>query len=1275
MFDMNTNYIKNHISFILGVFLLLSFFSFHRGYAQGTLSGELRKWHTITLLFDGPMTSENATVNPFTDYRLNVLFTAPNGEEFLVPGFYAADGDAAETSASAGNKWAVRFKPNATGNWSYVASFRTGVDVAASLEVNAGSSTSFDGATGTFSVTGTNKTAPDNRANGRLNYVGERFLRFEETNKVFLKVGADSPETMLAYDDFDNTPNSNKDWSAHNGDWTTGDPVWQGDKGKGLIGAINYLADKGMNAFSFIAMDIDDPDLARGSSRSTLWPWAATSADDLDGSTPEEIDQRKRYDVSKLEQWEIVFNHGDTKGMYLHFKLQEDGNHMLIDNLTLGVERKIYYREFIARFGHHLALNWNLGEEFWIYNPTLINSFATYVKALDPYDHNIVIHCYPFEQDERLFRPMLGPDFELSGISIQAFVDSTHIKVKKWVQDSEASGKPWVVGFDEQAHWNRGVGVDADHGGPRGIVEDNRKEIRYKVLWSALMAGGAGVEYYFGRQTGQTDHSAQDWRSRESKWEDAKIALDFFETYLEFWEMDAYDELITGDEMLNFCLAKPNDTYVVYLTNGGEETLDLSAAEGNYTVKWFNPREGGALVNGSVLQLEGGAIRSLGTAPNDVNDDWAILVEKAPIPVTGITVNPTSLTLDEGATATLTHTISPANAGNVNVTWSSSNTAIASVDQNGEVTAIQEGTATISVLTEDGNFSATSIITVVKSAISVTAINITPESATLDEGESLRLTAEIVPTDATNVTVLWSSNNGSIATVSPTGVVTAIQEGTAIITGRTEDGDFIDTVLINVVKPIISVNGIAITPATLTLDEGESATLVAQVLPTNASNTNVSWSSSNSSVATVDEMGRVLAIVEGTATITTSTEDGDFTDTSVITVVKTAVFVNGVSLSPAMLSLEEGTTAILSAQVLPSNASNANVLWESSNTAVVTVDMNGEILAIREGVASIIVTTEDGGFSDVSEITVTPGPENIAPIALASASPLSGVVPLEVQFVGTGSTDDVEIVVYHWDFGDGSAASAANPIHMYTEAGRYTATLTVSDAEGLMDTDTIDIIVDPREEEAVISSFTLINADTNTALYELTDGMEIDMASIADLNVSIRVHTDPEEVGSAHIELGGPIEQSTTDNTAPYSLFGDIDGNYQGVPFLVGDYALKGTLYSDMNQGGILTTSVNLNFSVVDLSITEGQMNGVNLFPNPASTEVFLEILDPAIVVYGIGVYDLNGRTAKSFNVADVKQENGMYKIEVSGLTNGVYIVRLFSNAAAYFDYKLLIRN
>jgi len=257
-----------------------------------------------------------------------------------------------------------------------------------------------------------------------------------------------------------------------------------------------------MNAFSFLTMSVigDGKD---------VWPWASSSHNNLDGSSGTDANNRLRYDVSKLAQWEILFSHADAKGMFLHFKTQETENDQLLDGGSLGTQRKLYYRELIARFGHHLALNWNLGEEHDLYQElndsqnTRVKAYASYIKQVDPYDHHIVIHSYPEANSQNaLYNPLLGNASELTGPSVQ-------------------------TDNDEQGGANAGVTADASYNGNKGSQADNRKNTRHKVLWGTLMAGGAGVEYYFGYQTGETDLTAQDFRSRNLKWSDAKVALDF----------------------------------------------------------------------------------------------------------------------------------------------------------------------------------------------------------------------------------------------------------------------------------------------------------------------------------------------------------------------------------------------------------------------------------------------------------------------------------------------------------------------------------------------------------------------------------------------------------------------------------------------------------------------------------------------------------------------------------------------------------------------------
>ncbi len=583
------------------------------------IRGAMQRWHPVTLTFDGPLASEIGSPNPFRDYRLTVVFAHDaTASEHVVAGYFAADGNAAETSATAGSKWRVHFTPNETGQWTYVASFRTGPDVALTVEEDAGTPGYFDGATGTFQIEESDKTGRDHRGKGMLRYVGEGHLRFDN-GTYFVKGGADSPENLLAYVDFDDTyslADAGQErtgeaptaplhhYEPHAGDWNPGNPTWQGGKGKNLIGALNYLAGKGVNAFSFLTMNVEGDG-------QDVWPWIAP-------------DPRDRYDVSKLSQWDIVFTHADSLGLFLHFKTQETENDLLLDNGDLGPERKLYYRELVARFAHHHALNWNLGEEnnVWEerYDPTQerIKEYITYIQALDPYGHPIVIHTYPGQQ-EQVYGPLLGDASGLNGVSIQTEFDNVHRETLTWVRASRDAGRPWVVANDEQGHFTTGVKPD----GP----DSNRDAIRQHTLWGNLMAGGAGVEYYFGYQYPNNDLNCEDWRSRDSVWDDVHQALTFFQEHLPFWEMTGNDALAADADA--YVLTHPQETPIaVYLPRGGPIRLDLSAYSGAYTVHWYDPRRGGALQSGSVTGVQGGQLVALGGPPGEVDADWVVLLRK-----------------------------------------------------------------------------------------------------------------------------------------------------------------------------------------------------------------------------------------------------------------------------------------------------------------------------------------------------------------------------------------------------------------------------------------------------------------------------------------------------------------------------------------------------------------------------------------------------------------------------------------------------------------------
>lgn len=577
------------------------------------ITGELKTWHKITLTFDGPEVSETDNFNPFMNYRMNVTFQhQQTGKKYLVPGYFAADGNAGNSSAVKGDKWRVHFSPDEVGEWTYKVNFRKGYFVAVSEKELTGESGGYmDNATGVFVVEKTDKTGRDFRGKGYLQYVGERYLKFAGSGEYFLKVGADAPENMLAYEEFDGTfhndghkDNLVKSWEAHEKHWHPGDPTWKDGQGKDIIGAVNYLASKGMNSFSFITNNIKGDD-------QNVFPYI-------------DYDTYDRFDCSKLDQWEILFSHADSLGMFLHFKTLEAENQGLLDNGGVGANSKLYYRELIARFGHHLALNWNLCEENgdWVKNNITPPQFkwqrlsmAGYFADHDPYKHHIVIH------NGNPFDDLLGPFSPLTGPSVQtnrADFGHVHGAVLEWINKSKKAGKQWAVACDEPG--------DAQHSLLPDAEDPDHDNARMNGLWGTFMAGGWGTEWYFGYAHPHSDLTCQDYASRDLFWDQGKIALDFFkDNKIPFTEMESHDEMVLtkGD----YCFAKPGEIYVFYLKNGSSKA-DLSSVSGSLEVKWFNPRSGGELQNGSRKTVTSGNDVDLGVSPQNDGKDWVVLVRK-----------------------------------------------------------------------------------------------------------------------------------------------------------------------------------------------------------------------------------------------------------------------------------------------------------------------------------------------------------------------------------------------------------------------------------------------------------------------------------------------------------------------------------------------------------------------------------------------------------------------------------------------------------------------
>jgi hypothetical protein len=576
------------------------------------ISGELKKWHKITLTFDGPETSETDKLNPFMSYRFDVTFTHnQTGKTFKVPGYFAADGNAGETSAISGNKWRVHFAPEEIGTWSYKVVFREGNWQAVSERNDSGKSAGFmDGAEGSFEVAKSDKTGRDNRANGRLIYDGTRYLKYAETGLPMLKVGPDSPENFLSYADFDGTfhndghkDNLIKTWEAHLKDWKEGDPTWKNGKGKAIIGAVNYLASKGLNVFSFLTLNIKGDD-------QNVFPFT-------------DYDTYDRFDCSKLDQWEVVFDHADKQGIFLHFKLLEQECQGLLDNGAIGANTRLFYREMVARFGHHLSLNWNIGEESgdWAkdhqtppMNTTQRLAAAEWFWQNDPYHHHVVIHNPP------AFDDILGPESKYTGVSYQLGTQqfrNIHETVIKWLNQSKDAGKQWAISMDEPGGAQHALLPDAE--------DAKHDSVRINGLWGSFLAGAWGNEFYFGYDHPHSDLSCEDFRSRDLFWNQCRYLLDFFENNeINVAETENYTGLVQKGD---YCLAKQGELYIVFLLNGSG-TINLENQDGEFSVKWFDPRNGGKMQTGSVINVKAGKIREIKGAPSESEKDWVVLLRK-----------------------------------------------------------------------------------------------------------------------------------------------------------------------------------------------------------------------------------------------------------------------------------------------------------------------------------------------------------------------------------------------------------------------------------------------------------------------------------------------------------------------------------------------------------------------------------------------------------------------------------------------------------------------
>ncbi len=390
------------------------------------------------------------------------------------------------------------------------------------------------------------------------------------------------------------------------------------------------------------------------------------------------------------------------------------------------------------------------------------------------------------------------------------------------------------------------------------------------------------------------------------------------------------------------------------------------------------------------------------------------------VAVTGVSVAPSTLSLNAGQTGTLTATVIPAGATNKNVAWSSSNTAVATVNASGLVTAVSAGTAVITATTTDGAKTASSTLTVTQ-ASAAAGLNYQFYTGTWSALPNFAALSPVKTGTAANFDLSPRTQNDNFA-FRFTGTLTISAAGSYTFFTTSDDGSKLHINGAQVVNND-GLHGAAEKSGTVTLAAGTHSIEVTMFEAGGGEVLEVRWQGPGIAKQLIPNS--VLSNSTGTP-------------------------VASVAVSPATASVMVGKTRQLTATVTPVGATNKNVAWSSANTAVATVNASGLVTAISAGSAVITATTADGAKTASSTLTVF---ANSKPVARITATPVTGTAPLAVSFNANTSTDPDAgdfILGYEWDFGDGSAKSNANaPSHTYAAAGSYTVTLRVMDNNNL----------------------------------------------------------------------------------------------------------------------------------------------------------------------------------------------------------------------------------
>lgn len=446
------------------------------------------------------------------------------------------------TGGQEGNLWIVRFAPDVPGRWQFI---------------SRSANPRLDGYRGEFEVNAAEGCqAPSLACLGTLQYAGGHYLRFSGGD-YWIKGGVDDPENFLG-DAFGS---------------------WQAKKD-----ALDYLSSKGVNSIYVITNNIDGD-------RNDTWPWV--------GDTPAEAKANSdRFNNAKLQQWEDFFTYAESRGIVLHIILNDD-------SAWNDYDHDLYFREMVARFGHHPGLIWNIGEEAnEIYSDQQQIAHAQHLRQLDPYDHPITVHRtapWPFLDTPYFDLTSIQSGGGANDFSTTPLPDYNRVVINHR-EESVRTCRALPVMIDETPRVTRVDGA-------------SQFKMRSQVLYPIFLGGG-NYELHYRDAYGQDGTVTIEQLA--PMLEDMRRARQFVED-MPFNEMSPCNGLISGQGRA--CFGKHGDVYAVYLPNGGSVSINLAGVGGNFNVAWFNPRTGSSSNAGSVA---GNGMRTL-TAPD--NQDWVVKLD------------------------------------------------------------------------------------------------------------------------------------------------------------------------------------------------------------------------------------------------------------------------------------------------------------------------------------------------------------------------------------------------------------------------------------------------------------------------------------------------------------------------------------------------------------------------------------------------------------------------------------------------------------------------